>query len=347
MERSCYMKRKSEHEIMAAQKPEDIFTMDPNVIELEKEEYVNRFKPVEYRAIQNFRVTRKVMLLYEEAIIKINDGWDEHEFSICSKAGKEYCIHYNNHSSFKLGEMYITSSYVIYVVEGKYKKYYENYVEKTRHYLKPDKHVWELVQYMVPDVQEHFETTDGRFCIFVKKPCDIYSLREVVDYFGGSLKPEYVASILTRLYYFACYMSLVEATHNGITVDNLFFAPGRKLKDGEEYTVHDMRIVGVYGGWFFTTYLDDRISGVPREVYEVMPDECKERGYSSFEVDELSIKRVAKDLFEGRDDVPKALAEWLDSKKIAKDPYIEFQNWEQVRCDAFGKRRFVDIDVSI
>lgn len=341
------MKRKSEHEIMAAQRPEDIFTLDPNIIELEKEDYVNRFKPVEYRAIQNFSVTRKVLLLYEEAMIKINDGWDEHELAVCSKDGEKYNIHYTDRSDFKLGERYITSKYVIYLVEGKYKKYYDNYIEKTSHYSKPDKHVWELVQYMVPDVKIHFETTDGRFCIFVQKPCDIYSLREILDYFGGSLKPEYVASILTRLYYFASYMSLVESTHNGITLDNLFFAPGRKLDEGETYTVHDMRIVAVYGGWFFTTYLDERISGVPREVYEVMPDECKERGYSSFEVDELSIKRVARDLLGDRTDVPKPLIEWINGNHVAKDPYIEFRNWEQVRRDAFGKRRFVEMDVSI
>ncbi len=341
------MKRKSEHEIMAAQKPEDIFTMDPNIIELEKDDYVSRFKPVEYRAIQNFSITRKVLLLYEEAIIRINDGWDEHEFSICSKQGKEYNIHYSNRVGFKLGEMYITSNYVIYVVEGTYKKYYENYVEKTKHYSKPDKHVWELVQYMVPDVKEHFETTDGRFCIFVKKPCEIYSLREILDYFDGSLKPEYVASILTRLYYFACYMSLVETTHNGIVLDNLFFAPGRKLEDGENYTVHDMRIVSIYGGWFFTTYLSEKINGVPKEVYEVMPEQCKRTKYSSFEVDELSIKQVGKDLLGSRDDVPKPLSDWLNGKRVAKDPYTEFRNWEQVRRDAFGKRRFVDMDVSI
>lgn len=341
------MKRKSEQEIMAAQRPEDIFTMDPNIIELEKDDYVSRFKPVEYRAIQNFRVTRKVLLLYEEAIIKINDGWDEQEFAICSKAGKEYNIHYSSKMNFKLGERYITKGYIIYVVEGKYKKYYENYVEKTKRYSKPDRNIWELVQYTVPDVTEHFETADGRYCIFIKKPCEIYSLREILDYFGGSLKPEYVASILTRLYYFACYMSLVETTHNGITLDNLFFAPGRKLEDGEKYTVHDMRIVGVYGGWFFTTYFNDKISGMPKEVYEVMPTELKRTGYSSFEVDEFSIKEVGKKLLGSREDVPEALTRWLNGKNVAKDSYTEFRNWEQARLDAFGKRRFVNMDVSI
>lgn len=341
------MKRKSEHEIMAAQRPEDIFTMDSSIIEQEKEDYVSRFKPVEYRAIQNFSVTRKVLLLYEEAIIKLNDGWDEHEVSICSKSGERYNIHYTNRSEFKLGQMYTTRKYVIYIVEKKYKKYYENYIDKTKRYSKPDKHIWEIVQYAVPDVSEHFETSDGKFCIFIKKPCEIYSLREILDYFDGSLRPEYVASILTRLYYFACYMSLTESTHNGITLDNLFFAPGRKLEEGENYTVHDMRIVGVYGGWFFTTYLDEQISGVPREVYEVMPEECKNSGYSSFEVDELSIKQVGKDLLGSREDVPNALIKWLNTNQVAKNAYTEFSNWEKVRLDAFGKRRFVNMDVSI
>ena len=37
------MKRKSEHEIMSATRPEDIFTMDLNVIDQEKNEYIERF----------------------------------------------------------------------------------------------------------------------------------------------------------------------------------------------------------------------------------------------------------------------------------------------------------------
>ena len=44
------MKRKSEREIMSATRPEDIFTMQLDVIEQEKNEYIERFKPTEYRA---------------------------------------------------------------------------------------------------------------------------------------------------------------------------------------------------------------------------------------------------------------------------------------------------------
>lgn len=342
------MKRKSEQDIMTAVQPEDIFSMIPELLEQEKEEYIQRFKPTEYRTIQNFMVTRKVMLLYEKAMIQINEGWTEKEVCLKSVAGKEYRIHYSTISSFKLGKMYVTNKYIIYVVESKYEKYYRNYIDKTKHYLKPDKTIWNFVEYMLPKVKENFQITDGEFAIFVEKPTEeMYSLREILEYFDGKLKPEYVASILTRLYYFTCYMSLTESTHNAITLDNLFFKPGREIEEGASFTIDDMRIVGVYGGWFFTTYFSEKIKGVPREVYEVMPDDIKKRGYSSFEVDELSIKRLAKDLLGNQENVPKPFLEWIQSTKIANDPYSEFRNWEDVIIASFGARRFVDMNINL
>lgn len=341
------MKRKTEHEITVANRPEEIFTLDPAIIEQEKDEYLRRFKPAEHRAIQNFVVTRKIMLLYDEAIAMIDNGFKPHDITITSANGENYNIHYISESSFKLGHMYITRNHVIYVVESKYKKYYDNYVRKTKRYSKPDMEIWKSVQYMVPDVENHFEITDGNFCIMVRKPCTMYSMREILEYFDGYLKPEYVASILTRLYYFACYMEMVETTHNGITLDNLFFAPGRRTEEGEEYTVHDMRIVGIYGGWFFTTYFSEKLQGVPREVYDILPEDSKKRGYSSFEVDALSIKQVAKELLGNQKDIPLALEEWLNTTHTESNAYMEYRKWEEVRRAAFGKRRFVDMDVSI
>ena len=117
------MKRKTEQQIMSAQRPEEIFTMDLEIIEEEKQEYLERFKPAEYRTIQNFMVTRKVKLFYDEAIAKINDGWNEYKLCIYSKSGEKYNIHFTNHSPFKLGEMYLTNDYIIYEVDEKYEKY--------------------------------------------------------------------------------------------------------------------------------------------------------------------------------------------------------------------------------
>jgi len=259
------MKLRSEQEVIAAIVPEDIFTMDLAIIEQEKEAYIEAFKLEKYRTIKNFTLTKKVLLLYNQAIAKLegDENWDKDYKQILIKAttGEEYHIHYQESSSFKLGEQYSTNQYVIYIVKKQYKKYYENYVQKTKKYSKPDKETWKMVQYMLPNVEKHFENVDGNFVIFVKKPYEMYSLREILEYFEGSLKPEYVSSILTRLYYFVCYINLVEMSHNAITLDNLFFAPGREVEEGESYTIEDMRIVGIFGGWFFTTYLEEKMQG--------------------------------------------------------------------------------------
>lgn len=350
-ERSCFMKRKSEQEIMVANIPEDIFTMDLKVIEDEKEAYLEEFRPKEYRKIKDFMITKKVLLLYSQAIARLEDGTNKEDYKeVCIKStkGKQFKIHYMNHSSFRLGEMYITKEYVIYIVKKEFKKYYENYVQKTKHYSKPDRTIWNMVQYMVPNVEKNFECVDGNFAIFIKKPCEMYSLREILEYFEGGLKPEYVASILTRLYYFTCYMGLVEMNHNALMVDNLFFTPGREVEEGESYTIEDMRIVGVFGGWFFTTYLEEKLQGVPKEIYAIMPEECKNRGYSSFEVDELAIRTLAKELL-GTEikNTPEPFLDWVNNKKIARDAYEEFCNWKKVIISSFGAHRFVNMDVSI
>ena len=136
---------------MVASKPEDIFTMDLDVITEEKEAYLEAFKPKEYRKIKDFVITKKVLLLYSQAIAKLEDspkGQDCKAVCIKSIKGEEYKIHYMNYSSFRLGEMYITKDYVIYIVKQEYKKYYENYIQKTKHYSKPDKKIWSMVEYM-------------------------------------------------------------------------------------------------------------------------------------------------------------------------------------------------------
>lgn len=347
------MKRKSEQEIMIAVRPSDIFTMDSSIIEEEKDEYVKRFKPKEFRTVENFIVTKKVLLLYGQAIaqLKGDETWREEEYKkvcITSVEGEKYNINYIEHSEFSLGELYVTKRYIIYVVYNKYKKYYENYIQKTKRYSKPDRKTWKMVQYALPKVEKYFENTDNNFVIFVKKPSEMYSLREILEYFDGSLNPEYVASILTRLYYFVCYIGLIEMTHNAITLDNLYFAPGKEVEEGSSYTVDDMRIVGVYGGWFFTTYLEEKIIGMPKEVYEILPEKCKNRGFSSFEVDMLSIKEVAKKLLGNKIcETPKPFFDWVNSKKIAENAYLEFCDWERVVDSSFGGHRFVDIDISI
>ena len=349
------VKRITEEAILNASRPSDIFSMNADTIEQEKETYLERFKPKAYSTIKNFILQQHIIMLYRQALNQLGNDSDENSdtlLSITDLSGKtsQYYCHYAY--DIKIGKMYVTEKNIIYVINSAYKKYYDNYIEKTKSFPKLDKNVWKNIEYSLPKVSKHFQTGEGNWVIFIDKPCRIYPLREILNYFNGKLKSEYVASILTRLYNFVCYTDLVGLQHNGITLDNLFFAPGRTIKEGESFTVDDMRIVGIYGGWFFATWSDEKLNGVPKEVFEILPHECKQSGFSSFKVDELSIKRVARELLgdsSGDDliNIPESLLNWVTTPSCEKNAYEEFCKWEKVIIKSFGKRRFVEMDVSI
>lgn len=353
------MKRKTAEEILSASKPRDIFTMNPDTIEQEKDEYIEAFRPQDYSTIKNFMVTQKVILLYRQALDELGDSRAgenaRYSFTIRAKNQSTYELHANYVHKAKIGDMYVTEKNVVFVIPPKNRMYYENYVEKAvrTRFIRVNNKAMENVEYMLPNVYKHFEDEDGNGIIVVTKPCQkMYPLREIWNYYGGKLSPEHVASIMTRLYNFVCYLGIADINHNGITMDNLFFAPGKTVEKGESYTVEDMRIVGIFGGWFFTTKGNEKLKGVPREINEIMPRSCKESGYSSFEVDELSIKRLARELLgdssgENLDGVPEPLVYWVNSDYIHKNAYEEFCAWENARKLSFGKHRFVEMDVSI
>lgn len=352
------MKRKSDKEIMSASRPQEIFSMNPDTLEQEKEEYLEEYKPQAYSTIKNFLVTQKVITLYREALEEISGNgkkynpFSEFTLTIADKHGERYEFSYQYAYDMKLGKMYVTQSNIIFVIDAKNKQYYENYVEKVTNIPKINSKTWAIVQYMFPKISRNFPAEDGNWIIVIDKPeCQIYPLKEILNYFNGRLKPEYVASILTRLYYFAVYLEISGMQHNGITLDNLFFAPGKEVAEGEDFTVQDMRIVGVYGGWFFTTETNEKLFGMPKEVYEIIPKECKKSGYSSFKVDGLSIKRLARELLgdvtgENLSNVPEDFREWVTGSCSYKNAYEEYCAWEKVVVRSFGKRRFVEMHVS-
>lgn len=351
------MRLRTEKEILAATKPIDIFSMNPKTLEDEYKEYKKSFKPQEYRELANFIVMQQVNLLYKKAKKQLahihptfadtTDG----TFSLLDNHGREYGFEYNYSSDFRLGRMYVSDEKVAYVLNPGREALYHNYIEKVSAFIDKWQNKmgnWNDFKHFVPNIARKFKANTGEFVIELNLPCRIYPLREILDFFGGQMNPRHVASIMKRLYDYVCRIDIAEMTHNGIMVDNIFFAPGRFVDKGETYDVGDIRIVGLYGGWFFSTWKDEKISVVPREIWNILPETTKNSRYSSFEVDMLAIKEVAKELLgESLNDLPVPMKEWLERQSCEKNAYEEFAAWEKVNRESFGKARFVDIDVSI
>ncbi len=344
-----------ESRIMASTRPEQIFSMNPDTLDAEYENFCYAFKPAPYSTIQNFVVTKKVTELYREAKRLLSEGGD----NVCCQGngslllertdGTMYEFQYSYSRDTKIAKMYFSEKYIVWVLPTMYRSYYENYLRKTRTPQKVSLNLWESVQYMMPKVVDNFETVDGHLVIVVVKPSNmVYPLREILDFYGGYLRPEYVSAIAHRLLHFISYLEITGINHNGITLDNLFFSPGRFVDKGEEIKVEDVRFVGVYGGWFFSTFDNEKLKGLPKEVFEVAPEQEKHCGYSSYRVDVLAIKRVALELLgNSLDAVPDPMCQWLNDKDCKKNVYEEYQAWEAMNKESFGKNRFIEMDLPI
>jgi hypothetical protein len=346
--------------IMSATSPYEIFSMNPDTIDQQFEEYREAYKPQAYNNIQNFVIMQKVTTLYREAkeILEGSEAmspyYESGTLEVHDRQGVTYTYRYRYKSEQKVATMFVTAEHVVFLIPPEHKDYCLNFCKKVEDVRKKKYFsTWKDVEPMIPFIVESYITKEGPYIITLKKPCErIYPMRELLNYFGGALKPEYVSAIIHRLYHFVAHMGLLGMTHNAITVDNLFFAPGRRTEDGEAYKIDDLRFVGVFGGWFFTTSSDEKIAGMPREIFELAPDVVKRTRYSNFEVDELAIKRVGRELLgdvTGSDlgNTPEPMARWLNDPHCKEDAYAEYEGWENTNILAFGKRRFVDMDVSI
>ena len=350
---------KSEQIIMSATSPREIFSLKLDTLDQEFEEYREAYKPQAYSNIQNFLIMQKVTMLYRKAKelleqVEYEASYlDDGVLEFYDSFGEYYKFRYIYRVNLKVSEMFITENKIIFVTPKKNKAYHQNYMEKAKRFQHLDPDIWKILEPMLPRIIGSEKTREGDFVIILKKPCEkVYSLREILNYFGGKLRPEYVASILNRLYSLLTYFEIVGINYNAFTIDMLLFAPGRITEEGKFYTIEDMRFVGAYGGWFFATWSDEKIRGIPREIYKLLSAEEKEHGYSSFRANALAIKQVARELLgdvSGSDlgNTPVAMREWLNSMSCERNAYEEFAAWEHVLKASFGKRRFVGMDVSI
>lgn len=357
------MKRVTEDLIKRARSPWEIFSRDPVLIEQEKDELLKRFKPREYKKIENFILQQQIVLLYRQGLEELNGSthFVDHTLVVTDDTGQEYHFTYQHIQEQRIGQTLTTKDHVIFVIHREHKKYYDNYLAKCNFERHAMKALWDEVKYYLPNITKTFETADGDFVIIVKKPhSKVYPLTSILEYFDGRIEPQYVASIMTRLYKSAIYFDLRGFSHNALTVENLWFSTGRFINPGETLkSVEDVRIVGVYGGWFFATnnstlitgLPNDSITALPAKIKQILPEEVWKFHYGSYKIDMLAIKQVGRELLgdiSGKDlgDTPKPFVEWLNSSNVASNAGKEFEAWEKARDTSFGKHEFIEMHLS-
>lgn len=354
------MSVKNEKVIMDASSPDEIFSMNPDTIEQEFEEYSEAYRPQAYSSIQNFIVMQKVTLLYRVAKDTFERGSSDYRY--ISNGQLKFSDEYGNHTycysymaDLKISKMFVTDRQIIFLTPFLYKKYHENYLEKTKKFSHLSKRNWRAIEPMLPNVVSTSQTANGDFVIIINKPCkNIYHLSEIKKTFDEyntaecTLKARYVASILNKIYSLNTYLEIIGINYNAFTVDNLFFAWGRFVEGNEEFTIDDYRFVGAYCGWFYSTWADEKIKALPKKVYNKLTPREYTHGYSSFRLNAMCIRQLGLELLgvdvnENLEGIPKSMIKWLTDSECEKNAYEEFVAWRRVLKDSFPDRKFVDI----
>ena len=115
---------KSEDVVMKATHPSQVFSMNMDTLEEERDEYLRKFKPAAYSTIKNFILTQRITLLYREAI-EILQNRNSSSYYICfedANGKKSYEGKYHYSYDIKFGTMYVTDKSIVFSILGKYEK---------------------------------------------------------------------------------------------------------------------------------------------------------------------------------------------------------------------------------
>lgn len=328
-------------EILIMKEPYELFEIHENHIRKQYIELMKIYHPdLHYNSKLYIEVCSKINELYNKALEDINKGITIENDLVKLKGtdGESYCMKYSICHRFELGEMYIGSNAVMYVLEKEYEYLNNNYIEKVKTIKYANECMKEEFIRYIPKIIKNFNTKEKSILI-IDKDKDLYSLRDVLNFYNKKIPSRHAAWILNSLYNITCFINFNNLNHNGITIDNYFISP--KNHSGV-----------LLGGWWYATYKHEEMKGVCKDVYSVMNDYIKEIKLSNTTLDLECIKLIGRTILGDKTgiklvsekSIPKELTLWVRGA-CSNNSYKEYEDYNKVLNEAFGKRKFIEMEI--
>lgn len=329
-------------QILNAKIPEDIYTNDINIIKLEFRELAKKYHPDVCKDKDANVCFEIINTLYKNGIDKINKGiWTEKDvFFINTIDNRKIKIKFLSKKQFELGEFYICKNHIIYIFNNEYEKYFNNTLKMVNKIsYKDDKMKTEFQKYM-PGIYDSYKTKDDKYVLVLKKEEGTYLLEDVLKQQKGEMSPRHAAWIISRLNNLNCFLQYNEIVLNGFSLDNCFISP-------KHHTIM------IYGGWWYATKVKEKMIGTKKEIFDLMPVKNKSEKLSAYMTDTESIKYIGRQLLNlfttnkkdiKGEEIPPPIINWLNSS--GDDAFKEFDKWNTVLTDSWGKRKFVNLEIS-
>lgn len=285
-----------------------------------------------------------IQSLAKEAEKRINDnlwlGPAEIEFVA---DGKTFRLSYKKMRPFELGNMYISSTKVCYVVKPEFEDLFRNGVKMLQSIKYPDKKLeTEFKKYIPSIVKVAVGTNIGHVLVLDKTP-DMVLLEDLMDFLPeNKIPPRHVMWMISSLSNLLCFLEINQIAQLGITPQTVFVSP--------QY--HSCMI---YGGWWYSRPINEKMIALPAQLVKILPssvfsDKLAKSQYDRHLVKALGLYGLGDKSLTGstllKDSiVPKPILDWLRAIPT-KSSITEYSSWDKALTAGFGKRTFVLLDVN-
>ena len=339
------MKIISENDILNATKPSDIFSMDINILESEKDKFIERFKPISYNKVKNFTIMQKVILLYRQALFELQEDDD----SKCSfdNYTKPLLVIKNKNNTYRFYEN-IFEGEVAHILKGAtesnnivYLKIPinssdDNLIKNECKILSSLKH--QSMPYIIDVAKVNSKTS------IIMKEIKGISMIELLKEYPNGIPEEHVMWMLERLLSSVGYLHSNCIVHGNIKPDNIMIN-----KDN-----HNVSLTG-----FSFAILDANKDSAQYKIknkYYTAPEVRKDvkvlPSSDIYSIGKIAIKLLGGDVVTGEipDSVDEDIRKFI-KKMINNDPSDRpddaWKLWTELislRIEVFGTKRFKKLD---
>lgn len=322
-------------------KPEMLFSA-PDKITDEHRALVKKWHPDHNKDSGDSDVIARINLLVAKARAKVKAGkWDKPgEISIRGTDNILRKMRFRREAAFEIGHSYYGRSALTYLVRKPDADLARNAIQKFGAFTYPDAKIRGEIEKYLPKVVSKFTSAeDGSEIIVLLKSKDVFSLDDVLTFFGGKIEPRHVAWIMNSLYNTLCYFEISGIAHNGIGSDTVFISP--------QY--HTSMI---YGGWWYSSYFGEKLVALPPLSHKFAPPQDIRSKISGPRID-LTLARVLGRKLLGditgvslhKSGVPAPMVQFLRNP-AGNSARADYAAWGKALADSFGKRRFVKMEIT-
>ena len=265
------------------------------------------------RELEGYRNFRLQMLQYLRGVHDQKLNGESHEdllwanaetICYCTRDEKEITLRYLYSHDDGVAQSYLTRSSAVFVFQESSKA--DQMLEGIRKLSYPPADVKGL-QECFPRLNGRYDLKDGGVLLAFDRPENLFPLSMF-----GSLSPEHVAWIISRMENICCVLCYSDLIHAGISEESIWINP---------FNHHAV----LMGKWYLAREMSGAGFGVKRDQ------------------DLVDLRKTAdRVLGMNKENAPKELSEFIN-KWPAEDAYADFADWDQVIEKGFGGRRFAQM----